>query len=113
MAASIPRVLALPPPPLPQQNQPRARTFNMSMKEAVQNPNVVAGTLPVNSLNALVLIDSGATRSFISESFAGRINYDKKDMNEVMSIVISNQEKVPLSQFCPECEIDISGNVTS
>ena len=33
MVASIPKVLALPPPPPP--NQPRARTFNMTMKEAV------------------------------------------------------------------------------
>ncbi|XP_074374732.1 uncharacterized protein LOC141715150 [Apium graveolens] len=41
MAARIPKVLALPPPP--QKNQPRTRTFNMSMKEAVQNQNVVAG----------------------------------------------------------------------
>ncbi|XP_074355810.1 uncharacterized protein LOC141695466 [Apium graveolens] len=41
MKTSIPRVLALPPPP--QHNEPRARIFNMSIKEVVQNLNVVAG----------------------------------------------------------------------
>ncbi|XP_074327628.1 uncharacterized protein LOC141665543 [Apium graveolens] len=52
MIASVPRVLALPPPPQP--NQHRARTFNMSMKETVQSPNVVAGTLPVISVDAQI-----------------------------------------------------------
>ncbi|XP_074355837.1 uncharacterized protein LOC141695496 [Apium graveolens] len=74
MAARIPRVLALPSPALPPKNLPRARTFNMSIKEAVQSPNVVAGTLPVNSVNAQVLIDSGATRSFISENFISKVD---------------------------------------
>ncbi|XP_074350098.1 uncharacterized protein LOC141689643 [Apium graveolens] len=41
MTTGNPRVMALPPPP--QQNQPKARIFNMSMKEVVQNPNIVAG----------------------------------------------------------------------
>ena len=38
----------------PQANQPRARTFNMSMQDAVRDANVVAGTLPINSVNAKV-----------------------------------------------------------
>ncbi|XP_074323175.1 uncharacterized protein LOC141660110 [Apium graveolens] len=71
MAASVLKVLALPPPP--QQNQPKARTFNMTIKEAVRNPSVVAGTLSVNSVDAQVLINSGATRSFISEEFIDKI----------------------------------------
>ena len=69
MSASVPRVLALPPPP---PNQPKARTFNMTMKEAVQSPSVIAGTLLVNSVSSKVLIDSGATRSFVSEEFLGK-----------------------------------------
>ncbi|XP_074363402.1 uncharacterized protein LOC141703912 [Apium graveolens] len=64
MAASVLKVLALPLPP--QHNQPRARNFTMTMKEAIQSPSVIAGTLFVNSVDAKVLIDSGGTRSFIS-----------------------------------------------
>ncbi|XP_074339169.1 uncharacterized protein LOC141714008 [Apium graveolens] len=109
-SATVPtEVLALPSPSesVPQAS---ARTFNLKMKDTVQNLDVIAGKLSINNVEAKVLTNSGATRSFISESFAGRINCDKKDMNEVMSIVISNQEKVPVIQFCPECEIDISGH---
>ncbi|XP_074323063.1 uncharacterized protein LOC141660007 [Apium graveolens] len=52
MAASVPRVLALPPPP--QQDQPKARTFNITMKEVVQNSSVVVGTFFVNSVDAKI-----------------------------------------------------------
>jgi len=107
MAASIPRVLALPPPPLPPQNQPRARTFNMSMKEAVQSPNVVAGTLPVNSVNALVLIDSGATRSFISEAFISKIDCEVQWLDEVLVIKLANNDQVAVDRVCPSCDIEI------
>ncbi|KAL8098330.1 hypothetical protein AgCh_031188 [Apium graveolens] len=31
-------------------------------------------------------------------------------MNEVINVVIANQEKIPVSQLCPKCEIDISGH---
>ena len=71
MTASIPKVLALPPPPPP--NQPRARIFNMTMKEAVQSPSVITGTLRVNSVDSKVLIYSEATRSFISEEFLDKL----------------------------------------
>ncbi|KAL8103504.1 hypothetical protein AgCh_027915 [Apium graveolens] len=45
MAASIPKVLALPPPP--PLNKPRVRTFNMTMKEAVQSPSIITGEFDV------------------------------------------------------------------
>ncbi|XP_074346849.1 uncharacterized protein LOC141685656 [Apium graveolens] len=70
MAASVPKLLELPPPP--QHNQPRARTFNMTLKEAVQSPNMIAGTISVDSIDVKLLINSGATRSFISEDFINK-----------------------------------------
>ncbi|XP_074323675.1 uncharacterized protein LOC141660583 [Apium graveolens] len=78
MAANIPRVLALPPPP--HQNQPRARTFNMSIKETVQNLNVVAGTLPVNTLG------------------------------ETLIIKLANDDQIAEDRVCPGCDIEIAGH---
>ena len=57
------------------ENNPRARTFNMTMRDVVQNSDVVAGTLSVNYVPAKVLIDSGATRSFSSRKFSQQLNY--------------------------------------
>ncbi|KAL8155242.1 hypothetical protein AgCh_000568 [Apium graveolens] len=108
-SASVPaEVLALPPPPTTTP-QATARTFDLKMKDVVQNSEVIAGTLLLNNVEAKVLIDSGATRSFISETFVDKLQYDKMVMNEVVNVVIENQEKIPMSQLYPKCEIDISG----
>ncbi|XP_074323497.1 uncharacterized protein LOC141660412 [Apium graveolens] len=86
-------MLALPPPPTV---IPKTSTmiFNLKMKDVVQNYEVIAGKISINNVKAKVLIDSGATKSFITETFANRLNSDKKDMSEVISIVIANQEKI-------------------
>ncbi|KAL8156666.1 hypothetical protein AgCh_001672 [Apium graveolens] len=67
--------IAGPPSLLAPSAQPRARTFNMTMKDAVQDVDVVAGMLVINSLEVKVLMDSGVTRSFISESILDKLNY--------------------------------------
>ena len=54
----------------PAATQPKARTFNMTIKDAIKDSYVVAGTLPINSVNAKVLIDFGTTKSFIWHDFA-------------------------------------------
>lgn len=50
------------------QNHPKAETFNMTMKDAVHDSDMVAGKLPLNFIDTKVLIDSGVTRSFISKN---------------------------------------------
>ncbi|XP_074377443.1 uncharacterized protein LOC141718962 [Apium graveolens] len=102
-------VLDLPPPSeiVPQVS---SRTFDLKMMDVVQNSEVIAGKLSVNNTEAKVLINSGATRSFISETFVDRLRCDRRTMSEVMNPVIANQEKIHVSQFCPKCEIDISGH---
>ncbi|KAL8124095.1 hypothetical protein AgCh_011917 [Apium graveolens] len=63
------------PPSLPAPSaQPRARTFNMTMKDVVQDVDVVACMFVINSVEVKVLMDSGATRSFISESILDKLN---------------------------------------
>ena len=53
---------------------PTARTFNMTVGEAIRDAEVIAGTLSLNSINAHVLFDSGATKSFVSRDFASKLN---------------------------------------
>ena len=91
-------------------NQPRARTFNMTMGDAIQNTDVVAGTLPINSISAKVLIDSGATKSFISQEFAHRLNCETQVLPEALTIEIANQDRVTVNRVCPHCQIDILGH---
>ena len=92
------------------ENHPRARTFNMTMRDAVQNSDVVAGTLSVNSVPAKVLIDSGATRSFISRKFSQQLNCPSCLLKDVLVIETANQDRTHVDQVCPDCEIEILGH---
>ena len=90
--------------------QPRARTFNMTMRDAVKNADVVASTLPINSIHAKVLIDSGATKSFISNDFAVKLQCGIEFLKEALSIEIANHDRVVVNQICPRYEVDILGH---
>ncbi|KAL8132071.1 hypothetical protein AgCh_007823 [Apium graveolens] len=96
---------SLPAPPA----QPRARTFNMMMKGAVQDVGVVAGMLVIYSVEVKVLMDSGATRSFISESILDKLNCGAYPLEPNLIIEVANQEKVIASEICPDCEVTIEG----
>ncbi|KAL8103494.1 hypothetical protein AgCh_027907 [Apium graveolens] len=89
--------------------QPRARTFSMTMKDAVQDMDVVAGMLMINSVEVKVLMDSGATRSFISESILDKLNYIAYPLEPNLIIEVANQEKVIVNKICPNCDVVIEG----
>ncbi|XP_063941914.1 uncharacterized protein LOC135149896 [Daucus carota subsp. sativus] len=116
-ATSSVSTLQLPHPPVYEPVTPvfpptypaQARTFNMNIEDAVQSSEVVAGTLPVNNIPAKVLFDSGATRSFISESFVGKLNCEIEPLVEPLSIIVGNQDQVSVSSNSPRCTIGISG----
>ncbi|KAL8110065.1 hypothetical protein AgCh_025971 [Apium graveolens] len=98
------------PSPLPAPTaQPRARTFNMSMKDVVQDVDVVAGMLVINSVEVKVLMDSGATRSFISESILDRLNCITYPLEPNLIIEVANQEKVIVNKVYPDCVMVIEG----
>ncbi|KAL8098148.1 hypothetical protein AgCh_031067 [Apium graveolens] len=98
------------PPSLPAPSaQPRARTFNMTMKDAVQDVDMVAGMLVINSVEVKVLMDSGATRSFISESILDKLNCVAYPLELNLIIEVANQEKVIVNKVCPNCDVIIEG----
>ena len=45
----------------------------MTVRDAVKNADMIAGTLKLNSVSAKVLFYSGATKSFISQEFAQKL----------------------------------------
>ncbi|XP_074323581.1 uncharacterized protein LOC141660494 [Apium graveolens] len=81
----------------------------MNIRDTVQSSEVVAGILSVNNINAKVLFDSRATRSFISESFVGKLNCEIEPLVEPLSIIVVIQEQVSVKSICPRCKVEISG----
>ena len=88
---------------------PTARTFNMTVQDAVRHTDVIAGTLLLNSTRANTLFDSGATRSFISRDFASRLNLKAELLKESLTVEIANQELIPVSQIHLDCDLEIEG----
>src|SRR3954470_19041315 len=90
-----PRFAQLPPPP-PHSTlsnamvrvQPRAaRVNNVSLADAQQSSKIVLGRLLVCSVPATVLFDFGATHSFISQSFASRVDLPRDHHASKLSVV--------------------------
>ncbi|KAL8148093.1 hypothetical protein AgCh_005438 [Apium graveolens] len=85
-------------------------TVKSKLKDVVQNSDVVTGTLPVNSVDAKVLFDSGATRSFISQSFFNTLNCEVKLLEQALMIELANKDQVLIDRVCPRCDIKIAGH---
>ncbi|KAK1360434.1 hypothetical protein POM88_044908 [Heracleum sosnowskyi] len=88
-----------------------ARNFNMNMKDAIQSSDVVSGMLSVNGNDAKILIDSRATRSFVSRSFVDKLKCETQLLCEPLSIILANQDKVSVNHVYPHCKIEIDGHV--
>ncbi|XP_074374293.1 uncharacterized protein LOC141714689 [Apium graveolens] len=88
---------------------PTARTFNMTVKDAVRNTNAIAGTILLNSNPANVLFNFGATKSFISKEFAEKLNSKVEPLKESLQVEIANQEIIPVNQVYANCNLELGG----
>ncbi|KAL8148657.1 hypothetical protein AgCh_005864 [Apium graveolens] len=106
------RIAGLPLLPAPIA-QPRARTFNMTMKDAMQDMDVVAGMLVINSVEVKVLMDSRATRSFIAESILDRLKCVAYPLEPNLITELANKEKVIVNRVYLDCDVVIEGRYFS
>ncbi|XP_074323227.1 uncharacterized protein LOC141660165 [Apium graveolens] len=82
----------------------------MTMKDVVQDSDMIAcAALIVNSLDAKVLVDSGATKSFISKNFVDKLNCATQPLEPNLVIEVANQDKVSVDRIYPSCDIEIGG----
>ncbi|XP_074323597.1 uncharacterized protein LOC141660508 [Apium graveolens] len=70
---------------------------------------MVAGTLVINLVEAKVLMDSGATRSFIAENVIDRLNCIAYPPEPNLIIEVATREKVIGNRICPNCDLVIEG----
>lgn len=87
-------------------NPPTVYTMPTS---SLGRPDVVSSTLTVDSHEALVLFDSGATFSFVSLDFVKRANLSSQEIS--LSVRVSSPGGlVSSSVVCPGCVISIDGD---
>ncbi|KAJ9539506.1 LOW QUALITY PROTEIN: hypothetical protein OSB04_032239 [Centaurea solstitialis] len=72
----------------------RARVFQLTAEEAKVEPEVVTGIFPVNSKPALVLFDTGASKSFVSTSFCKGFSNVMGRLDEPLEVEIADEKSV-------------------
>ncbi|KAJ9547454.1 hypothetical protein OSB04_019997 [Centaurea solstitialis] len=70
----------------------RARVFQLTANEAKAEPDVVTGIFLVNSMPALVLFDTGASKSFVSLSFCKDFMNVKSKLESPLEVEIADEE---------------------
>ena len=82
----------------------------MTMRDVVHDTDVVAGTLSINFVPSKVLINSRATKSFISRKFVQELHCQTRLLDEALTIGIANQDRVSVNHICPRSGINILGH---
>ncbi|KAK8597344.1 hypothetical protein V6N12_065814 [Hibiscus sabdariffa] len=92
-----------------QESRAPARMYHIRGREDEESPDVIAGTVELNSHPAYALIDSGSTHSFICTTTLDRLSM--KHENVKSSLVISNPlgKNMPINSICKECPIATRG----
>ncbi|KAI3808946.1 hypothetical protein L1987_24909 [Smallanthus sonchifolius] len=72
--------------------KPNGRAFHISAEEARNNSEVVSGIFKINSLPALILFDSGASRSFVCLKFVKHYSFLSSKLDEPLEIEAENDK---------------------
>ena len=111
-AASSPMVRAPPPRALNINTKPGstvARANCVNAAQAEHAPGVVMGMLPVNSVPARVLFDSGASHSFVSHKFAQEQDLDRVPLSRRL-VVLSPGSNMRAAHISHGNQIEIGGS---
>lgn len=68
----------------------KTRAFQLTVDEARDQTDVITGIFRLNSSQARVLFDSGASVSFISVSFASKLNIPLVDLYEKVIVDVAD-----------------------
>ncbi|KAJ9539518.1 hypothetical protein OSB04_032251 [Centaurea solstitialis] len=93
----------------PELPKSRARVFHLTAEEAKEEPDVVTGTFLVNSLPALVLFDSGASKSFVSLSFCKGFTNVMGRLDKPLKVEIAAEEYRLCSDVYRDVVIELEG----
>ncbi|XP_058775479.1 uncharacterized protein LOC131649738 [Vicia villosa] len=85
------------------------RVFTLDARKAQGNTNLVAGTCYVNNQPLFVLVDCGATHSFISYHCVRRLGFETSFLPNPMVISSATDDVVEAREICKECSITFNG----
>ncbi|KAF5811168.1 putative nucleotidyltransferase, Ribonuclease H [Helianthus annuus] len=84
-----------------------ARVFQMDVKEAIQNDNVITSTFLINDVFTRVLFDSGADKSFVDDKFCELLKLPVKALNVKYEVELADGTMGTVSTVLDGCVISI------
>nr|GEY97220.1 hypothetical protein [Tanacetum cinerariifolium] len=90
---------------------PTTRVYMMVTEEDKVKPDVVTGSILVNSKPARVLYDSGASVSFVSYEFSNNLSLPPNKLPFPLEVEIASDKVVVVSNVYHEVEIEIDDSV--
>ncbi|KAL4571465.1 hypothetical protein LXL04_018225 [Taraxacum kok-saghyz] len=87
----------------------KGRGFQMTVEEAKETEDVVAGTILVDTNLGHVLFDSGASYSFVSYDFCKKLDGPLVTLRNPYMIEIADGRVIIVNQLYPNCDVEVDG----
>ncbi|XP_038977606.1 uncharacterized protein LOC120108118 [Phoenix dactylifera] len=101
------KVESEPSRPTDQMQRGAAWVYALTRQDASTSDRVVAGMIPINSVDASVLFDSGATHSFISSKFSASLHLMPDKLDEPLLVATPLKKTVVVDSVHKNCIIQI------
>lgn len=83
--------------------------YVVTMSEQLPGPSVVRGIFVMCNTLANVLIDMGASHSFISAAFVSALGLEVAQLASPLRVESPIGSMIELDQGCQDCEIEVAG----
>ncbi|CAL2255737.1 unnamed protein product [Prunus armeniaca] len=91
----------------PGRSTTQARVFSMTQQKAYATPDVITGMIPIFGYLTRVLIDMGATYSFVAHNFVSYVSVRLTPMTESFSISLPTGEVLYADRVFRECYVQV------
>ncbi|XP_071712929.1 uncharacterized protein [Rutidosis leptorrhynchoides] len=89
----------------------KGRAFQISTKEAREDPELVTGTFLLDNCLASILFDTGADKSFIAKDFTVAINRPLTALDTRYAIELANGKLIKTDKIMRGCVLNRSNNM--
>ncbi|KAL4032686.1 hypothetical protein IC575_005767 [Cucumis melo] len=87
----------------------QGKVYGMTQQEAEDALDVITGTILICNVPARVLLDSGATHSFVSSMFLTKLNRMLKPLSEELVLCTPVGDVLLVSEVLRDCEVVVEG----
>ncbi|XP_071714699.1 uncharacterized protein [Rutidosis leptorrhynchoides] len=89
----------------------KGRAFQITTKEAREDPELVTGTFLLDNHLASILFDTGSDKSFIAKDFSVAINRPLTALDTRYAVELANDKLIKVDKIMRGCALNLSNNL--